>query len=495
MAIPYTFSGQTGIIPLSELDSNFSSFASTTDATQGSSLVGYLPAGSGAVGITVQAKLRQTVSVKDFGAVGNGTTDDTAAVQAALNYVATVNGTLVFDCLCACASTLILTGASSVTLKGTAGSISTPISGLKYTGTGSGTFLSFTSCENIHLDTIAVTYSSGSFTGTLVAFNNSARMSLIKSTLSGLGASSALYLLDLQACITIECIRTRFTGAQKLVNGGTTSTTVGFTNCDFDTYSNTAIYRPTQAWSIVNCAFENRIDTTGRAITTESTDFVRGLTVSGCWMGDATSASAFTWIYLGKILGCNINGNYINGTGSLNSTVLTIAGASSGVVVTGNYFGSFLYGVNLGSNVTSYTILANSVTAGCTEVTGIVQQSSGFAQVATKLIQTGSSGFYIEYPTYGSTTNIDSSAGDNHSVLVTNTSAYFLNITNPSGSQSVSIKIVNSSGGTMGAITWNANIKLSAWTNPANGFSKTIDFTYNGAVWVEKSRTPSDVPN
>ena len=90
MAIPYTFSGQTGIIPLSELDSNFSSFASTTDATQGSSLVGYLPAGSGAVGITVQAKLRQTVSVKDFGAVGNGTTDDTAAVQAALNYVATV---------------------------------------------------------------------------------------------------------------------------------------------------------------------------------------------------------------------------------------------------------------------------------------------------------------------------------------------------------------------------------------------------------------------
>lgn len=47
--------------------------------------VSYIPAGTGAVATTVQAKLRQNVSVKDFGAVGNGTTDDTAAIQAALN--------------------------------------------------------------------------------------------------------------------------------------------------------------------------------------------------------------------------------------------------------------------------------------------------------------------------------------------------------------------------------------------------------------------------
>lgn len=45
----------------------------------------YDPPFVGGIQTNVEAKLAQIISVKDFGAVGNGSTDDTAAIQAALN--------------------------------------------------------------------------------------------------------------------------------------------------------------------------------------------------------------------------------------------------------------------------------------------------------------------------------------------------------------------------------------------------------------------------
>lgn len=60
--------------------------------TLNSEQVNFLQAGTNAVERTAQAKMRDTVSVKDFGAVGNGVADDTAAIQAAFNSLDPVLG-------------------------------------------------------------------------------------------------------------------------------------------------------------------------------------------------------------------------------------------------------------------------------------------------------------------------------------------------------------------------------------------------------------------
>ena len=64
-------------------------------ASSGSSLIGYKYSAA-ATAETVQARLQQYVSVKDFGATGSGSTVDTAAIQATIEATSTAGGGTVY---------------------------------------------------------------------------------------------------------------------------------------------------------------------------------------------------------------------------------------------------------------------------------------------------------------------------------------------------------------------------------------------------------------
>lgn len=105
-------------------------------------------------------------------------------------------------------------------------------------------------------------------------------------------------------------------------------------------------------------------------------------------------------------------------------------------------------------------------------------------------------------PTYGANVTIDVNVGSSFSIVPTDGNAF--TVVNPingafgaspqTGSR-IRIAIKNTSGAPLGTATWENKYKMSAWTQPANGFSRTIEFEFDGTNWIEQNRTPADVAN
>jgi hypothetical protein len=472
----------------------------------------YVPSGTGAVTTTVQAKLRQTVSVKDFGAVGDGVTNDTAAWTAFISYCSTngkigyvPSGTYMIDSFSfttsntglhligdtynpqassfGCSSTIIkLRSASSsfvtfdgcwntsfnfisfdggyfannvMSFLGTSGHTTfnnnfnycaiygaTPTTGivLNYSGTLQGDFSTFSHCS-IHGYGI-------------YDFSQNA-LSLIVNT------NSNAFNITFEYCY--------FSSAIKMFDFGAGS--CSFYRCDFYRAQSYFFYirNVTQPFKVVRCYTEQAVGVS--YLTQAGTAGVSSPYPISIESSILNSTNTMT-------LNCQQPVRLIDVTTNGNITISPMA--------TYGIYPVYAESVNFGSGVSfggSYTGYLNTVN----NSVNTVPQYELHARPAV---------YPLNALTYSATISVDAKINSLCSISVTNGTAFTISTpTDGQEGQTLSLRIYNSSGGAMGTITWGSGYKMSAWTNPASAYNRSITFNKQGGVWYEQSRTTVDIPS
>jgi hypothetical protein len=314
------------------------------------------------------------VSVKDppYNAVGDGVADDTAAIQAAFDALGVNGGTVYFpagDYICG--SSLNLDDRRSIILRGTGGlsAGAQTATRLKFTGTGSGRFLSCRSSYGIAVLDMWVGYSSGSFTGNLIDFSHSAtggdgayssiERCVIGGTASSTRSAVGVFVNKSQSgtvrdCFVLNCdvgikgkdVNASYCAGWKILG------------CTFNTNTSSPIRNGGNAWSIRGCVFEPLANGNACAYDHDTDVGTNGLSFEDNWTGDVTSGLG-TWVtYAGT--GLNVKGNEFQAgvTGVHVDNWSTFF--SEGIVVRGNRFSGLTTAVTLDAGVIKYKIGPNA---------------------------------------------------------------------------------------------------------------------------------------
>ena len=106
----------------------------------------------------------------------------------------------------------------------------------------------------------------------------------------------------------------------------------------------------------------------------------------------------------------------------------------------------------------------------------------------SRAIKTLALGHVIANPRYGTTVTPDLSQGAIQKITVTDGNAFTVaGPVNPTGLQSWTLTIVNSSGGAIGSVTFGSAIVQSGFSAPGNGHRTSAKFLLDGLQHVQVS--------
>lgn len=344
----------------------YTDLANTSDIAKGDAMIGFKQSGTGAVARTAHDKLGELVSVKDFGAVGDGATDDTAAIQAAINYCVNLSNrkqTLYFPANNAgmyykVTSPLVITGRLNIVGDG---QFSTRIQGY---GLSSGQYVVDFDClatdviYHCGVSNIAIGSNNGLPAG--IRLKNVSYMLMKQVWLYGLGKgvyiTGTICFSNFFEQVTAYSIADtsieweNFTGGgQYMFNGCTFTGTYGvtfrgtaaadsitFNSCNWEQCTSVDLYVIGSVYglSVNACRSEGLNGLQSFRIDPSAGNFVYGLNINGCfWTGDTGTADP---IYIsGIVKGFTVAGNYVDHMGFNEFVFLNGAGLAG--IISGNY--------------------------------------------------------------------------------------------------------------------------------------------------------------